>query len=73
MLNNLDKARRDKGVAIMDIADLLNVRSQTVTEKIQGKYDFKFMEALTIQREFFPEYELIYLFTPESMKDKQHA
>lgn len=66
MLNNLERVRKEKGVSIVDIADLLNLRSQTVSEKIKGKYDFKFNEALVIQKNFFPEYEIVYLFTPES-------
>lgn len=62
MLYNLDKARRDKDVSLVDMADLLKIRTATVSDKINGKYDFKFGEALKIKREFFPEYELEYLF-----------
>ncbi|MGX7141407.1 helix-turn-helix transcriptional regulator [Facklamia languida] len=62
MLANLDRARKEKNVSIVDMADLLQIRSATVSEKISGKYDFKFGEALKIKRVFFPEYELEYLF-----------
>lgn len=60
---NIDKARKEKGVAIVDMADYLGVRAQTVSDKISGTYDFKFTEALALQQKFFPEYDLEYLFT----------
>ena len=54
---NIDIARKEKGISIVDIADYLSVRSQTVSDKLKGKYPF------TFQEKFFPEYELKYLFT----------
>lgn len=69
MLGNLEKARRDKNISLVDMADKLDVKSQTVRDKIDGKYDFKFGEALKIRDEFFPEYELVYLFTPAEYKE----
>ena len=65
MLEELDKARRTKGIAIVDIADFLGVRAQTVSDKINGVYDFKFGEAVKVQREFFPEYDIVHLFSGE--------
>ena len=62
MLTNLEEARQTKGVSLVDIADLLKVRRQTISDKISGLYDFKFDEALTIRDSFFPEYTLEYLF-----------
>ena len=62
MLENLEKIRKDKGVSLVDIADLLEVKYQTVSNKIAGESPFQFDEALLIQRKFFPEYELTYLF-----------
>ena len=67
MLTNLDRVRKEKNVSIVDIADLLNLRTATVSDKINGKYDFKFGEALKIKQKFFPEYELEYLFDPEEV------
>lgn len=64
MLNNLEKVRKEKGVSLVDIADLLHVRYQTVSDKINGNSDFKFGEAILIQETFFPEYELKFLFDP---------
>lgn len=59
---NLDKVRKEKNVTLVEMADLLGVRYQTISEKIDGKSDFKFGEALKIQEEFFPEYEIKFLF-----------
>lgn len=61
---NIDIARKEKGISIVDIADYLSVRSQTVSDKLKGKYPFTFQEAMLVQEKFFPEYELKYLFTP---------
>jgi hypothetical protein len=61
---NIDEARKEKGISIVDIADYLCVRSQTVSDKLRGKYPFTFQEAMLVQEKFFPEYELKYLFTP---------
>lgn len=68
MLNNLNNVRKEKNVSLVDIADLLNVRYQTVADKINGKSSFKFTEALKIQEKFFPEYEIKFLFTPMDYK-----
>lgn len=72
MLGNLEEIRKDKGVSLVDIADLLEVKYQTVSNKINGDSPFQFDEALLIQRTFFPEYELTYLFKKTSSEeDKQ--
>lgn len=63
MLENFEKARRDKGITLVDIADLIGVRYQTISDKINGISSFKFEEALAIQEKFFPEYDLAYLFS----------
>lgn len=61
---NIDTIRKLKGVSITEIADFLEVRTQTISDKIKGDYPFKFEETVKIQRKFFPEYDLIYLFSP---------
>lgn len=63
MLCNLEKVRKEKKVTLVDMADLLGVRYQTISDKIEGKSDFKFGEALLIQEKFFPEYEIKFLFS----------
>ncbi|HEM3705169.1 TPA: helix-turn-helix transcriptional regulator [Streptococcus suis] len=60
---NIDKARKEKGVTLVDMADLLEVRYQTVSDKIQGKYPFTFEETIKLHKEFFSEYDLVYLFS----------
>ncbi|CDR28687.1 helix-turn-helix domain-containing protein [Staphylococcus schweitzeri] len=65
MLKNFNDIRKDKKVSLVDLADLLGVRYQTVADKINGVSDFKFGEALLIKNKFFPEYEIEYLFEKE--------
>ncbi|HEL1580911.1 TPA: helix-turn-helix domain-containing protein [Streptococcus suis] len=62
MTRNIERIRKEKNVSLVEIADLLGVKSQTVREKIDGTRDFKFGEALLIQTTFFKEYDMIYLF-----------
>ena len=69
MLSNLEEVRKKKNVSLVDMADLLGVKYQTISEKINGKSDFKFGEALKIQETFFPEYEIKFLFS----KNKQEV
>lgn len=69
MLHNLENIRKKQGVTKVELGDLLEVKYQTITEKIEGNSSFKFEEALLIQRTYFPEYELTYLFE----KEKQEA
>lgn len=66
---NIGEVRKTKKVTLVDMGDLLGVKYQTISEKIDGKSDFKFGEALLIQEKFFPEYELKFLFS----KNKQEA
>lgn len=62
-MKNIEEIRKIKGVALVDIADLLGVDSRTVRSKIDGVSDFKFGETIAIKKAFFPEYELEYLFS----------
>lgn len=62
-MKNIEEIRKIKGVALVDIADLLGVDSRTVRRKIDGVSDFKFGETVAIKKAFFPEYELEYLFS----------
>ncbi|WP_341636409.1 helix-turn-helix transcriptional regulator [Staphylococcus casei] len=63
MLTRFDKIRKEKKVSLVDIADLLGVRYQTVADKINGVSDFKFGEAMLIKNTFFPEYDIEFLFS----------
>lgn len=62
-MKNIEEVRKDKGVTLVDIADLLGVGYRTVRDKIDGVSDFKFGETVAIKKAFFPEYELEYLFS----------
>ncbi|TDM15723.1 helix-turn-helix domain-containing protein [Macrococcus bovicus] len=66
MLTNLEKVRKEKGVSLVDMADVLKLRYQTVSDKINGVSDFKFGEAVLIKNTFFPEYEIEFLFAREN-------
>lgn len=68
MLKNFNDIRKEKKVSLVDLADLLEVRYQTVADKINGVSDFKFGEALLIKSKYFPEYDIEYLFE----KEKEH-
>lgn len=70
MLSNLEEVRKEKKVSLVDMADLLGVKYQTIGEKISGKSDFKFGEAMKIQETFFPEYEIKYLFAKQKEEVK---
>lgn len=52
-MKNIEYIRKEKGVSLVDIADCLQLKSQTVREKINGDSDFKFGEALKVQQTFF--------------------
>ncbi|WP_424349967.1 helix-turn-helix domain-containing protein [Latilactobacillus sp. 5-91] len=71
MLTNLEKVRKEKEVTLNQIGRLLGVRYQTVSEKIKGSTTFGFDEALLVKDTFFPEYDLIYLFStnPDSVNN----
>lgn len=62
-MKNIEEVRKNKGVTLVDIADLLGVGYRTVRDKIDGVSDFKFGETMAIKKAFFPEYELEYLFS----------
>ena len=43
-MKNIELVRKEKNVSLVDIADLLGVRYQTVRSKINGNSDFTFRE-----------------------------
>lgn len=67
---NIDDIRKRENVAIVDIADLLEVGSKTISEKIAGKREFKFNEAVKIKETFFPAYDLIFLFSAKKVTEE---
>lgn len=73
---NLAKAMKDKEVTKTDIATLLSLHFNTVTDKIEGNttstnktynIGFTFLESIIIHRIFFKEYDLVWLFDCETV------
>lgn len=62
MYSNLIESMKVNKVSQTQIADLLNLRQATVSDKINGNSKFYFDEALKIKKVFFPSYELEFLF-----------
>lgn len=62
MLRNFEKIRKEKRIRLIDIAQLIGVKYQTVSEKINGKSAFRLDEVFKISETFFPEYKIEYLF-----------
>lgn len=69
MLRNLDNVRKAKKVTLSQIANLLGyTRYQSISDKINGKTNFTFDEALLIHEVLFPEYKIEFLFLKENQK-----
>lgn len=64
---NIGYIRKEKSITIMDLADCLGIRAQTMTDKLNGTYDFKYSEALKLKKEFFPEYDMEYLYAEKDI------
>ncbi len=69
MYNNLIIAMKSKGVTYTQIAELLNCRYQTVSDKINGNTEagFLFEDAFKIKKVFFPEYDVEFLYARTSV------
>ena len=50
------------GVTRAQVAKVIGKSYNHVREKINGKYEFEYGEALKIQEELFPDVDLKYLF-----------
>lgn len=68
---HLVEAMQKKGVTKTDLATLLGVHFNTITDKIEGRttsdtktynVGFSFLESLVINRTLFKEYDLVWLF-----------
>lgn len=62
MLSNLILIMKHKGITQLQMAELLDVRPATISDKMTGKSKFYFDEALKVKLAFFPEYQLEYIF-----------
>ena len=67
MYNNLIMVMKIKGVTGVQIANLLECRQATISDKLNGLVTsgFTFDEAAKIKKVFFPEYEYDFLFARE--------
>lgn len=72
MYNNLIKVMKVKGVTGVQIANLLDCRQATISDKLNGVVasGFTFDEAYKIKNVFFPEYDYEYLFIRENLSNK---
>lgn len=62
MLFNLKAEMARRSVLSKDLANLLAVATTTISSKITCKTQFTFEEAQCIQRNYFPDLDLSYLF-----------
>ncbi|QBP06976.1 helix-turn-helix domain-containing protein [Virgibacillus phage Mimir87] len=71
MYKNLEGEMARKGITKAYMAKKFNMRYPTLVDKLNGKYRLYFDEAIQIKDEFFPEYNLDYLFATEKEEDKK--
>lgn len=62
MLHNLWAEMNRLGITTEDVARTLNVNRKTAYNKIRGMSPFKIPEARIIQKTYFPQYTIEYLF-----------
>lgn len=67
-LKNLRAEMARHGVTVGMIADFLNVRYATVSDKLNGRSRFFADEAIRIKRRFFPTLPIEYLFDDEPLE-----
>lgn len=69
MYANLFKVMKLKGITGKQIANLLECREATISDKLNGivASGFTFDEAAKIKKVFFPEYDYDYLFAREKV------
>lgn len=63
---NLEAEMARLGLKRKDLAAALGVRSATIYDKLNGKYQFTLNEAKIIKETFFPNLTLDYLFSSEA-------
>jgi len=64
---NLEAEMARKGLKRKDLADVLNVRTATIYDKLNGKYPFTLNEAMKIRDNLFPDLTVDYLFSSEAV------
>ena len=71
MHRNLRAEMARGSITMGDIAEFLDVRTATVSDKKSGKYRFYYDEAVAIKNHFFKELEVEYLFKRSEEKEKE--
>ena len=62
MYKNLEEEMVKNNITQKEISELLNMRTSVIYARINGRFSFKLNEALKIQKRFFPELTIEYLF-----------
>lgn len=65
-MKNLRSVMALKRISTAALAAVIGVTEKTANNKLNGETEFTLIEALTIKRELFPEYDLTYLFEREA-------
>lgn len=63
---NLKAEMARRGIKQIELANLLDVREATISEKINGKYTFDIDEALKIKNAYFHSISIEYLFSKDT-------
>ena len=70
MYRNLEAEMVREGITKKAMAEELGFRYTTLTEKLKGKYPFRFDEAVLIKKTYFPDLSLEYLFDVREVESK---
>jgi len=70
-MKNLEAEMRRYGISCKDIAEHIVCSEKTARNKISGKSEFTFPEALKIRNDFFPSMRMEYLFAAGDELDRQ--
>lgn len=62
---NLEAEMARLGIQRKDVAEKLDVRVATISDKLNGKFPFTLDEVVAIKKAFFPNLPLEYLFSHE--------
>lgn len=65
MYRNLEAELRRKGIRRVDVAEVMKINIATVSDKLTKPDRLKLSEAFAIQRNFFPDLSIDYLFATE--------
>lgn len=65
MFGNLYKELKLRKLTQVELSERLGITNRAFNKKIKGQTDFTCDEMFTIQREFFPDKSLEYLFHKE--------